>query len=250
MISRDQLRQRIIEQTATISRFADENLVLDESGALFWPKQNTLILSDLHFEKASFLNSFGHSLPELDTLDTLERLGNLISVYQPAKVVCLGDSFHDKNAWLRFPDKLKSILLGLMNTVERWIWILGNHDPEIPDELPGECLSEYIIGDISLCHQPSPNLAADIVGTRDKSTLRNFLVFGHFHPKYKTARARQNFSGKCFLLGDSFLVMPSFGSFTGGMWVSDEPLAPYYKKATSVHLLMNAHILPMDLSAA
>lgn len=249
MISRDLLRQRIIEQTATITRFANENIVLDQSGILYWPKQNTLVVSDLHFEKASFLNTNGNSLPELDTLDTLERLADCLNVYRPNKLICLGDSFHDHNAWSRFPEHLKQKLLGLIDSVEQWIWIQGNHDPEIPSELPGEKFSEYRVGDIGFCHHPATS-DVNICDTRtsEDNTVSANLIFGHFHPKYKTSHAGQTLSGKCFLQGSKFIVMPSFGSFTGGLWVSDEPLALYYNAASAVHLLFNAHILTLDIS--
>ena len=43
--------------------FAGERLMLDPAGALFWPAQRTLIVSDLHLEKGSAAATRGSLLP-------------------------------------------------------------------------------------------------------------------------------------------------------------------------------------------
>ena len=70
-------------------------LIADPSGALWWPAHQLLAFADLHFEKGSAYAGKGALLPPYDTRATLARVSALIARYDPAIVVCLGDSFHD-----------------------------------------------------------------------------------------------------------------------------------------------------------
>ena len=84
--------------TAAPIHFRDERIMLDPAGAAFWPAKRVLIVADLHFEKSSSLAARGALLPPFDTKATLERLNRLVRLYRPAKVIALGDSFHDNHA--------------------------------------------------------------------------------------------------------------------------------------------------------
>ena len=75
--------------------FAGTELVADPSGALYWPEQSTLVVSDLHFEKGSAYARRGIFLPPYDTRATLKALAAAAAYYKPKRVISLGDSFHD-----------------------------------------------------------------------------------------------------------------------------------------------------------
>lgn len=183
-------------------------LKLDASGVLFWASEEMLIVSDLHLEKASFLARFGSPLPQYDTRDTLYRLEAAIKQYQPRQVVCLGDSFHDRNAYHRLQCEERSFLHAMVESVPRWHWILGNHDAVHPCELPGQCYPYLHVGGVTLAHEPEQ---ADRI-----------QIVGHFHPKARLSLGGSRVSGKCFMVAERLLIMPSFGSYTGGL-DSEEP---------------------------
>src|SRR5689334_4612316 len=75
-----------------------ETLLLDACGAAFSPAHATLIFSDLHFEKGSAYARGRQFLPPYDTADTLQRMTLAIARHRPARVIALGDSFHDADA--------------------------------------------------------------------------------------------------------------------------------------------------------
>src|ERR1700761_4876902 len=75
-----------------------ESLVLDVSGAAWWPSQRTLIFADLHFEKGSSYARGGQFLPPYDTRATLLRMQQAVARRRPGHIVALGDSFHDAQA--------------------------------------------------------------------------------------------------------------------------------------------------------
>lgn len=182
--------------------FADHRLVLDRRGVLHWPAQKLLIVSDLHLGKGDSLNRFSNPIPALDTRDTIERLEEAVSLYQPERVVCLGDSFHDAASAQRLPAAEREMLYGLARSVSDWTWVLGNHDPELPAGLPGRQLTTLELEGVTLTHEPSG------------SPLE---IIGHFHPKTSIAVGGQKVTGRCYLQGDRTLMMPSFGSYTGGL---------------------------------
>ena len=79
-------------------RLGGERLLLDVSGAAWWPRERTLIFSDLHLEKGSFFAQSGQYLPPYDSRATLARMASAVARYEPARIVALGDSFHDAGA--------------------------------------------------------------------------------------------------------------------------------------------------------
>jgi metallophosphoesterase superfamily enzyme len=73
-------------------------LVPDLSGALWLPQERTLVVADLHLEKGSAYAARGVFLPPYDSAATLAALPPRSCVHAPARVIALGDSFHDRAA--------------------------------------------------------------------------------------------------------------------------------------------------------
>jgi len=95
-----------------------ERVLLDCAGAAFWPAERTLILADIHFEKGSSLARNGALLPPYDTRTTLRRLAALMASYAPARVIALGDSFHDGEAAERLDGDERAMLAHLVSATE------------------------------------------------------------------------------------------------------------------------------------
>ena len=201
-----QLQQR----RGILVRFADSPWLLDARGVAYLPEQDWLVVSDLHFEKGSYLHSAGNPLPALDTQATLDRLGRVIDDYQPAAVISLGDSFHDARSLLRMNSDDRQRLISLVQAQPQWFWVEGNHDPAIPPELPGEAVATLQHKSVTFTHEPQ--------------TSGPYQVIGHYHPKCCLAVSRRRFRGKCFVVTPQMLIMPAFGQYTGGLNVDDEAL--------------------------
>ena len=56
--------------------FANEEMLLVGGRALFWPRENALLVADLHLEKASFFAKHGQMLPPYDSRETLGRIAD------------------------------------------------------------------------------------------------------------------------------------------------------------------------------
>ena len=172
-------------------------------GALFWPARQALLVADLHLEKASWFARLGQMLPPYDSIATLREL-TLLAVSTGAREIwCLGDSFHDRHGCDRLPERAREMLIGLTSTT-RWTWITGNHDPVFADRCGGDLAEEAEVDGLVLRHEAEP--------TETRPELS-----GHFHPKLRITRRGRQISRRCFVASERKIILPAFGSLTGGL---------------------------------
>ncbi|PWK64132.1 ligase-associated DNA damage response endonuclease PdeM [Aminobacter sp. AP02] len=181
--------------------------VCDQRGALHFPELDLLVVSDLHLEKGSSFARRGRLIPPYDTAATLLRLASVVEDYAPKTIVSLGDSFHDGEGAARLPDPFRDSLIGMMKGRD-WFWVAGNHDPDAPDDLPGETVQELAVGGLVFRHEPSKGHAEGEVA-------------GHLHPCARIVQRGRSVRRRCFAGDGARLVMPAFGSFTGSLNVLD-----------------------------
>jgi DNA ligase-associated metallophosphoesterase len=210
--------------TAAPIHFRDERLMLDPAGAAFWPAKRVLIVADLHFEKSSSLAARGALLPPYDTKATLERLNRLVRLYRPAKVIALGDSFHDNQGASRMAKEDRAKIEAMAREAA-FIWITGNHDAA-PNGLPGSSVPIWREGPFTFRHEASP-----ILGPRE------IEISGHFHPKASIDTRARRVSRPCFVSDSSRLMLPAFGAYAGGLDVRDQAIARLFPRGLRVFLL-------------
>lgn len=205
---------------------------LHDSGALWWPAEETLVVSDLHLEKAASLaKTRGLMLPPYDTGATLEKLARLIDLFNPKRVICLGDSFHDCDSSERMPAPYLA-MLATMQLGREWIWITGNHDPEIAGHIQGDRYEELKLRSLTFRHEPD---VEPLYGE----------VCGHYHPAAKVRRMGRTIRRACFSTDGNRLVMPAFGALTGGLNVLDPAFAEVFnERRFSVFILGNGRLFP------
>lgn len=237
MILENGLISRLTSQQAYIINFARNRIILDASGTLFWPTYDLLVFSDLHFEKGSFLSQFANPIPRLDTQKTLNNMQNILALYQPSCVICLGDSFHDGNAISRMDLRNIEVLNSMVNSVLNWQWVLGNHDPEIPKEIAGLSSVNLTVNNLLLVHEPEEKIKK----AQDYESIEAQIV-GHFHPKMRTKKVGHMMSGKCFVVGNEVLLMPAFGQYTGGLSIDHEVIKNTVGKTSLKYFLYGQKI--------
>ena len=183
--------------------FGGHDFLASASGALFWPAEQALLVADLHLEKASWFARLGQFLPPYDSEATLASLVGEVGMTGARRIYCLGDSFHDRYGCDRLPARARKLLLGLTSALD-WVWIVGNHDPGFADHCGGRIEGECEIGGIVLRHEAEP------AETRPEMS-------GHFHPKLRLQLKGRNVSRRCFVASPAKLILPAYGSLTGGL---------------------------------
>ncbi|KEO52798.1 ligase-associated DNA damage response endonuclease PdeM [Thioclava pacifica] len=173
--------------------FAGVRLIAQPSGALYWPDEGALIVADLHLGKSARMARRGGALlPPFESLDTVARLEAEVARLKPSRLISLGDAFDDDTAASEIAPEIAECLAGVAAQTEL-IWIAGNHDPVGL----GRALEEMRLGPLTLRHiaGDGPDLS------------------GHYHPKAQIARR----SHRAFLVGREHLILPAFGTYTGGL---------------------------------
>jgi hypothetical protein len=208
---------------------ASITLLADPDGALYWPEQGLLAVADLHLEKGSSFARRGVLLPPYDTAATLARLARLIARYLPKVVVALGDSFHDGKGSERMADEARAILVGLQRGRD-WIWITGNHDPEPMPDIAGIFAASLTLGALTFRHEPTRDAAAGEIA-------------GHLHPLACVAQRGRAVRRRCFATDGKRIVMPAFGTYTGGLNIRDRAFAGLFEPRTLIAHMLGEHRL-------
>ncbi len=194
--------------------FAGTQFIVAGDAALFWPKHRALLVADLHLEKASSYAALGQMLPPYDSRATLEALAALVADYGATAVWCLGDNFHDDAGETRLETHAAALLSGMTATLD-WRWIVGNHDPGLSSLWGGQTCDSLDIDGILLRH-------AAVAGERRPE------LSGHYHPKCRQVVRGRMISRRCFLQGGNRLILPAFGTLTGGLDIRDPAFTPLF----------------------
>ena len=200
-----------------------ERLVLDVSGALWWPARAMLVFSDIHFEKGSSYAMRGQMLPPYDTRAALKRMQAVVARYRPATIMSLGDAFHDRDAAERLDQDERAMLSGLSCSAD-WIWITGNHDPDPPSWLGGEIVPEVRIGGLTFRHEPGV-------------FFQPGEIAGHLHPCTTVTMRGRSLRRRCFVSDRARMVLPAFGAYAGGLDLWEPPIYSLFQGAFGAYVL-------------
>lgn len=202
--------------------FANQELRLVQGRALFWPRENALLVADLHLEKASFFAGHGQMLPPYDSRETLGRVAAAVRETGARRVFCLGDNFHDADGAARLEPHAAGMLAALERALD-WVWISGNHD----GVAVGTALEELELGGLILRHKALPG------------ELRPELS-GHFHPRLSVSVRGRRIARPCAVRSESRLVLPAFGALTGGMNAASREIIAALQPASAIDALASA----------
>jgi hypothetical protein len=233
-VERDDLIFRRAACGGLALRMAGARATLRSSGALWLRHSRTLVVSDLHFEKGSAYGSRGQMLPPYDTRETLRRLEGEVEALAPATLVFLGDSFHDRKAESRL-DAGDAARLAALAGGRTLVWIVGNHDADGPQALPGEVADTIGVEGLRLVHEPAPGAAAGEVA-------------GHLHPAAKVVSYAQSVRSRCFLTDGERLIMPAFGAYTGGLNVRDRAFSGLFERTPTACALGRGRVHALNLA--
>lgn len=225
------------DRAETVTRVAGHALVADPSGALWWESARTLVVADLHLEKGSAHAARGIFLPPYDTAATLAVLGRVVARYRPARVILLGDSFHDGEGPDRMAPDDRQALARLQRGAD-WIWIAGNHDPDLSlAGLPGLHMERLDEAGLGFVHIPSARAA-------DRPPAAGEIA-GHLHPAARIAGRGRSVRCRAFI-GDAMrLVMPAFGAFAGGLNVLDPAIRGLFGRTFDVLAVGDGAVYPV-----
>jgi uncharacterized protein len=210
-----------------------ETLLLHPERAVLWPARHTVIVADTHFGKSALFSRHGVAVPAGSDDHDRERLTRLVQGSAAKRLIVLGDFLHapldpasqdaqDLDAWSR--------RLGTTGILV----IAGNHDRGgghawSPAAMHWQA-EDLLEPPFRFTHDADRGKAADGGvgqgdvaggGAIDRGGL--FTLSGHIHPVVRLGERRKPAPRvPIFWQRRRGLVLPSFGSFTGGYAVSPE----------------------------
>ena len=144
-------------------------------------------------------------MPSFDTHEILITLNKIFKIFDPKKIIFLGDTFHNLISAEYISEKYKKNIKDIINEFE-CIWIKGNHDVNKPSWLNVSPIDE---------HEEIGIVFRHITKFEDNE------ISGHYHLKTKIKTRDKSITGKCFIFNNKTIIMPSFGIFTGGLYLSE-----------------------------
>jgi DNA ligase-associated metallophosphoesterase len=178
-----------------------KSFIADRTGALYWPAEKTLIVSDLHLEKGSYLSEDGVVLPPYDTASAFDKLEEALDRYDPLRVIALGDSFcGDRDVRLTAHDG--DWLHDLIEDRE-WFWICGPDQAPVPEGFGGTVVPHLTLGGIKFRFEP---VRAPV----------SHEIAGRMHPIAQISEYGHVMRGRCFVSNGMRLILPSMGAYSAG----------------------------------
>jgi len=172
--------------------------------------EETLVLADLHFGRAS---ESAVEAPIEDGRDVLNRFVDLLEATAPREVVVAGDLLHAfDTATPTVERRLAALDERVADAGAELIVVAGNHDTMLGEIRDGPIVDRYRLDDRTVV----------VHGHERPDVEAERYVLGHDHPAIEIEGQRR----PCFLRGpggpDSaeLLVLPAFNRFTAGVPVN------------------------------
>jgi uncharacterized protein len=200
-----------IAASLPLASSAADILLLPGRAALL-PATATLLVADLHLGKAATFRNAGIPVPEGSAQADLARLERLVRDTAARRLIVLGDLFHARSGCTQQVfDEFAATRARMPGT--EVLLIPGNHDRaigKIPASLGiDSCLRTHDEPPFHFVHEPATDLP--------EPGRTCFTIAGHLHPTVMLrSPSGDRITERCFVAEEATLVLPAFGSFTGG----------------------------------
>jgi DNA ligase-associated metallophosphoesterase len=213
-------------------QFAEKSLILDASGILFWPDREIAVVADLHLEKATYFAQQGQLLPPQESRETLLKLRAALNRVGCRSLILLGDSFHDAEGFARMDHHARQLWEQICKTYAV-TFVIGNHDGLfVPPNTQG--INYLEVEGITFRHQAVKGALAEISG--------------HYHPKASLKLRGSRITRSCFIADAKRIILPAFGTLTGGMDIRSEEIAALFSMNYTAYLLGEGRVYSVPVS--
>jgi putative SbcD/Mre11-related phosphoesterase len=202
--------------------------VVEPFPALYWPRRDAVVLSDLHLGLESLLADSGVFAPKVQLDEILQDLQQILEEEQPAELIIVGDIKHEfSTASKGEKEEIRTLITQVTEHVETVSVVKGNHDNFVIYALEHQENVEmdtfFLFDQVLFIH------GDEIPDTiRHRQDAYETVVIGHEHP----AVAMEDDAGvtekiHCFVTGswhgNRLVVLPAFSPMARGNPVNRIP---------------------------
>ncbi|MFH1256679.1 MAG: metallophosphoesterase [Candidatus Diapherotrites archaeon] len=210
--------------------------------SLFFPREKTLIISDIHLGFEEMLNKQGVFVPRTNFSNAKKRLLQVFSALESEgnsleSIVVNGDLKHEfgsisEQEWAEVLDFLSFLQMHC----KKIILIKGNHDNILGPIAKWKGIE--ILEELFFSKQKILVLHGDKIPKTKAFSLAKTLVIGHEHPSITLREGVKAEQFKCFLKGKfngkQLIVLPSFSEMAyGSSLLREKPLSPFLQGGLS-----------------
>lgn len=183
-----------------------ELVLLEADRALVWPARRTLVIADPHFGKDDIFRRGGIALPRGPTIADLQRVSKLLERHACTRLCILGDFVHGAtkagdsflHAFRVWREAHPALTLDV---------VAGNHDRH-------EAVSKW--QGLASWHAAPLIEPPFVFAHHPGAHAEGYVLAGHIHPVVRLPRTVGGGRVPVFWQRVGGMVLPSFGSFTGG----------------------------------
>ncbi len=189
---------------------------LSPERCLFWEKENTLIVSDLHLGKSGHFRKAGIAVPQSIYKADLQRLMAQLYLFKVDRLIITGDFTHstvnkELDLFLKWRKDFSLLHIDLVK---------GNHD----------ILADSWYDDADIKVSSWKMISEPFIFVHDKAEKKlteeekkRYQFTGHLHPGISIkGRGKQALTFPCFYFANNYCVLPAFSRFTGTFKVNPE----------------------------
>jgi DNA ligase-associated metallophosphoesterase len=181
-----------------------EKIDLLPERALWWGREKTLVVADLHWGKTAHFRKNGIAIPAQSQNKDEVRLAQLLQRTKAERLIIAGDLFHSRSnqqvdLFAHFRKYHQALRIDL---------VIGNHDILKQEDYERFQLSLH---DDCLTIDP-------FCISHDNISSTHFVIHGHIHPALRIKSKGSNqaaFKLCCFAEQENRMILPAFGAFTG-----------------------------------
>lgn len=190
---------------AIVAQVGGETVEFLADRALWWAREATLFVADVHLGKAATLRTGGIAVPRGATAADLARLAALVERLSARRLVVLGDLLHARAGRVAALDATFTRWRGERRQLDL-VLVRGNHDTAAGDP-PADWridvrAAPLQLGPFVLQHEPD-------------AAPTGHALCGHLHPGVRIRSGGDAVRLPCFVVGPRRTVLPAFGRLTG-----------------------------------
>jgi DNA ligase-associated metallophosphoesterase len=188
-----------------VAQVGGETVAFLADRALWWAREATLFVADVHLGKAATLRAGGIAVPRGATAADLARLAALVDRMRARRLVVLGDFLHARSGRVAALDATFAGWRGQRSALDL-VLVRGNHDAAAGDP-PADWridvrAAPLPLGPFVLQHEPD-------------APRSGYALCGHLHPGVHVRGGGDAARLPCFVVGPRRTVLPAFGRLTG-----------------------------------
>lgn len=217
------LLQQVI-QTDEHIQLCGQDFYAHPTGALIWPREETLIVADTYLRSGYVLNALMNGTNKSFSNQVISSIEDLINTHNIKQVIALGRVFRRLDDTYHLDTEDLTLLYNMQKKVD-WIWVAGSMARQLPNLVGGIRAAHFSHADIHFRAQPKrENITNEIAAGMYPMARTEPMKFNPITNEELTGEGTK----PCFVSNSERLLMPAFGGMLGAKNILGDEFLPLF----------------------